>query len=93
MWNRVRLQKLIVPKLVKKFPAFYGTQLCLAVFGSPTWACYDSGLSSSRFSILFPYNIHCNASCYARIYFCIAQVFYFFQFSTLNLACIFFFAT
>jgi hypothetical protein len=36
-WSRILLQKLIVPHLVKKFPAFYGTQRFITVF---TTACH-----------------------------------------------------
>jgi hypothetical protein len=31
-WNRIILEKLIVAKLVKKFPAFYGTRLFITMF-------------------------------------------------------------
>jgi hypothetical protein len=31
-WRRVPLEKLIVPKLVTKFPAFYGTQRFITMF-------------------------------------------------------------
>jgi hypothetical protein len=31
-WGRVLLEKLIVTQLVKKFPAFYGSQMFIAVF-------------------------------------------------------------
>jgi hypothetical protein len=31
-WNRGLLEKLTVPQLVKKFPAFYGTQRFITAF-------------------------------------------------------------
>jgi hypothetical protein len=35
-WNRGLLEKLTISKLVKKFPAFYGTQRFITAFTSPT---------------------------------------------------------
>jgi hypothetical protein len=31
-WNRILLEKLTIPQLVKKFPTFYGTQRFITAF-------------------------------------------------------------
>ena len=53
---------------------------------------YESGLSSLRFPVLFPYNIHDNTSCYARIYPYISQAFCFVHGSAPKACVHFFFA-
>jgi hypothetical protein len=48
-WSRVLPDKLSVTQLVKKFPAFYGTQRFIKVFTTALhWSLFEPDESSSR---------------------------------------------
>jgi len=51
--DRIRLEKLTVTQLVKKFPAFYGNRRFITVFTGP---CHEPDASIPQPATLFPYD-------------------------------------